>query len=204
MNTATQARPAVHIPMMPVESSQIAAIGHDAPTSTLAIQFKNKSGPGSVYHYQNFTADLFAAFAGAESIGSHFGKNIKPFVEKFPFEKIDPAAAAAAAPAPAPATPATATLVDLADAQDDGALFPTDGELVTEIRRLCAETFGMDQDETDARMAKLHYRRALCYMSEPLPGGQHYSKTTFKDNGEPILLTADGTRSVFCDLCDDE
>lgn len=32
--------------------------------------------------------------------------------------------------------------------------------------------------------------------------GQRYSTTTFKDNGEPILLTSDGKRSVFCDLCD--
>lgn len=196
MNTIVANAP---IPLMSVESSQIAAIGHDSARNVLAIQFKSKSGPGSVYHYQNFTADLFAAFAGAESIGSHFGKHIKPFAEQFPFVKIDPTAA----PAPAAALPVASTLVELADDQDDDALFPTDGELVTEIRRLCAETFGMDQDETDARMAKFHYRRALCYMSEPLPGGQHYSKTTFKDNGEPILLTADGTRSVFCDLCDD-
>ena len=159
MNVALQARPALHIPMMPVESSQIAAIGHDAATSTLAIQFKSKSGPGSVYHYQNFTADLFAAFAGAESIGSHFGKHIKPFGDKYPFQKIDPAAAVA--PASAPVAPAVASLTDLADAQDNGALFPTDGELVAEIRRMCAETFGMTQGETDARMVQFNYERAL-------------------------------------------
>lgn len=82
MTTATA------ITMTAVESSQIAAIGHDAATNTLAIQFASKIGPGSVYHYRNFTADLFAAFAGAESIGSHFGKHIKPFGDKFPFVKI--------------------------------------------------------------------------------------------------------------------
>ena len=43
---------------------------------------------------------------------------------------------------------------------------------------------------------------AKCY-GEPLPGGQRYSRTTFKDTGYPILLDADGKRSVFCDLCDD-
>lgn len=43
---------------------------------------------------------------------------------------------------------------------------------------------------------------ARCF-GEPLPGGQHYSRSVFKDNGDPILLTADGKRSVFCDLCDD-
>jgi hypothetical protein len=35
-----------------------------------------------------------------------------------------------------------------------------------------------------------------------LPHGQRYSTATLKENGEPILLGADGKRSVFCDLCD--
>lgn len=43
---------------------------------------------------------------------------------------------------------------------------------------------------------------AECY-GEPLPGGQRYSRTTFKGDGYPILLQADGKRSVFCDLNDD-
>lgn len=76
------------IDLNPVESSQIHAIGHSAETNTLAIQFKKKDGPGSVYHYANFTADDFAAFKGAESIGSHFGKHIKPAAEKHPFTKV--------------------------------------------------------------------------------------------------------------------
>ncbi len=76
------------IDLHPVESSQIAAIGHCAETNTLAIQFKKKDGHGSVYHYANFTADDFAAFKGAESIGSHFGQHIKPATEKHPFTKV--------------------------------------------------------------------------------------------------------------------
>lgn len=76
------------IDLQPVESSQIAAIGHNPETNTLAIQFKKKDGPGSVYHYANFTADDFAAFKGAESIGSHFGQHIKPATEKHPFTKV--------------------------------------------------------------------------------------------------------------------
>lgn len=79
-----------------VESSQIAAIGHDPDTNTLAIQFAAKSGTGSIYHYANFTAEDFAAFRGAESIGSHFGKFIKPNAEKYPFKKVWPAIPAAA------------------------------------------------------------------------------------------------------------
>ena len=71
--------------MQPVESSQIAAIGHDAETNTLAIRFKNWKGvPTSLYQYQNFTAE-------------DFGAHIKPFAEKYPYTKIEDAAPAAAA-----------------------------------------------------------------------------------------------------------
>ncbi len=40
------------------------------------------------------------------------------------------------------------------------------------------------------------------FYARELPGGQRYSRNTFKDNGDPILLRADGSRSVFCDLAD--
>ena len=52
------------IPMTEVESSQIHAIGHDG-NSTLAIQFKSRGGPGSIYHYANFSAEQFAEFRDA-------------------------------------------------------------------------------------------------------------------------------------------
>lgn len=77
-----------NITMIEVDSSQIAAIGHDPKTNTLAIRFPAKKGPGSLYHYKNFTADLFEQFKNAESIGSFFGKNIKPFADKYPYEKV--------------------------------------------------------------------------------------------------------------------
>lgn len=58
---------------------------------------------------------------------------------------------------------------------------------------------------TDALMACVH-AEALAYherfYATPLPGGQRYSGSTFKNNGEPILLCADGKRSTFCDLED--
>ncbi|AJX62327.1 KTSC domain-containing protein [Burkholderia pseudomallei] len=79
---------ATAIPLREVESSQIHAIGHDAETQTLAIQFKSKAGAGSIYHYQNFNAAEFELFSSAESIGSYFGKYIKPFPEIYPLEKI--------------------------------------------------------------------------------------------------------------------
>lgn len=81
------------IPLSDVESSQIAAIGHDTETNTLAIRFKNWKGePASLYHYQNFTAADFEAFKNAESLGRHFGQFIKPEVEKYPYAKIDESA----------------------------------------------------------------------------------------------------------------
>lgn len=83
------------IQMHPVDSSQIHSIGHDAETGTLAIRFKSYKGEAtSLYHYTNFPAAEFEAFKGAESIGSHFGKHIKPFADKYPFQRIDAPAAA--------------------------------------------------------------------------------------------------------------
>ncbi|WP_454691169.1 KTSC domain-containing protein [Achromobacter aloeverae] len=82
------------IAMQPVDSSQIAEIGHDPKTNTLAIRFRSKkTAPGSLYHYDNVDAEAFQAFAGAESIGSHFYKHIKPHPDRFPYKKVDEAGA---------------------------------------------------------------------------------------------------------------
>lgn len=87
---AVTEQPKQPIAMDSVESSQIHSIGHDAETQTLAVRFKNKDGaPSSLYHYRQFTTDDFAAFKGAESIGSHFYKHIKPAKEKYPYECIE-------------------------------------------------------------------------------------------------------------------
>ncbi|CAI2430286.1 KTSC domain-containing protein [Serratia liquefaciens] len=77
------------INMTPVESSQIDSIGHNPATNTLAIRFKSKGAPSSLYHYSNVTAEDFAAFSGAESVGSHFYKHIKADTERFPFQRIN-------------------------------------------------------------------------------------------------------------------
>jgi hypothetical protein len=80
------------IQLFDVDSSQIHSIGHDPATNTLAICFKRGTGaargPGSVYHYQNFSTDEFEAFKAADSIGKHFGGFIKPFPEKYPYHKV--------------------------------------------------------------------------------------------------------------------
>lgn len=72
-----------HIPLTAVESNQVAAIGYDAASGTMAVTFTR--GPGHVYHYPNVSPELHQQFLEAESIGSFFGQNIKalPF-DKFP------------------------------------------------------------------------------------------------------------------------
>lgn len=84
----TPVRPIPNIPLTPVDSSQIAAIGHDPETNTLAIQFKNKSGLSDPYYYANFPAEKFEEFRKADSLGSFFGKNIKHATDVHPFTKI--------------------------------------------------------------------------------------------------------------------
>lgn len=80
----------VVIAMDEIVSSQLHSIGHHPESNTLAIRFKAKDGsPAALYHYANVTADEFAAFKGAESIGSHFYRNIKPNKEKYPFVCIE-------------------------------------------------------------------------------------------------------------------
>ncbi|MFZ6813585.1 KTSC domain-containing protein [Undibacterium sp. Rencai35W] len=77
------------IALTPVTSSQIDSIGHDPKTNTLAVKFKGwGEKPGNVYHYQNFTPEMYADFKSAKSIGSHFKTHIKPATEKHPYLKI--------------------------------------------------------------------------------------------------------------------
>ena len=59
--------------LTPVKSSNIAAVGFDPATSTLGVQFSS----GATYHYAGVSAEDHAALMGADSIGSHFAKNIR-------------------------------------------------------------------------------------------------------------------------------
>lgn len=74
--------------MKKVDSSQIAEIGHDPDTNTLAIRFKGVGGPGGLYHYPNVTAEKFKAFSAAKSLGKHFHTHIKGHKDH-PHKKID-------------------------------------------------------------------------------------------------------------------
>lgn len=60
--------------MTPVKSDSIAAIGHDAATRTLKVQFNN----GSTYHYAGVSADQHAALMLSDSKGAHLNAKIRP------------------------------------------------------------------------------------------------------------------------------
>ena len=75
------------IPLTPVESSQIAAVGYDEEKNILAVQFKNGVATGVVYHYDGVSPEKYAGLTGAESLGSYFFKSIKP---EHAFTKIVP------------------------------------------------------------------------------------------------------------------
>lgn len=72
MNTETTA-PAV-IDMIAVQSSQIKAIGYDAPSKTLAVQFVRDN---STYRYAEFPKEKWDEFYTSASKGAYFGANIR-------------------------------------------------------------------------------------------------------------------------------
>jgi len=86
-------KPYVAIPLTPVESNQVASVGYDAATKTLACTFTR--GPGHVYHYPNVEPETHAAFMASESKGKFFGEHIKPLAfDKFSAETVAEAAKA--------------------------------------------------------------------------------------------------------------
>jgi len=74
-----EARPPIEL--LPVESSQVKAVGYDEETRTLAVTFTR--GTGAIYHYPEVTRETYELFINAESIGTFFGKHIKAL----PFKK---------------------------------------------------------------------------------------------------------------------
>lgn len=82
------------IELHPVVSSQIAAIGYDATTQTLAIQFMRKGLAAGIYNYGNVPQELYTRFDAAESKGKFFGEFIKGVKDAdgnllYPFTKMD-------------------------------------------------------------------------------------------------------------------
>lgn len=59
--------------MNPVQSSNIAAVGYDDDSKTLAVEFKN----GGIYHYSDVSPETRKALLAADSIGKYLMLNIK-------------------------------------------------------------------------------------------------------------------------------
>lgn len=57
-----------------VSSSAIRSVGHDPETNTLEVEMTN----GKVYQYSNVSKEQHAELMAAKSIGTHWGKQIKP------------------------------------------------------------------------------------------------------------------------------
>lgn len=64
--------------LTPVDSSQVAAIGYNAESQTLRVEFKPRKTEtkGQVYEYQNVPAKLHADLMKAESKGAFLSKHI--------------------------------------------------------------------------------------------------------------------------------
>ncbi|MBV7457355.1 KTSC domain-containing protein [Acidovorax sp. sif1233] len=79
MSAAAKKQPA--IPMAPVKSAQLRAIGYDVANGVLAVQFQRG---GAIYHYPGVGADVHAEFMAAKSKGAFFAQRIKAL----PFTKL--------------------------------------------------------------------------------------------------------------------
>ncbi len=77
-------KPYTAIPMTPVTSNQVGAVGYDPATKTLAVQFAR--GAGAIYQYPGVDQKVYDDFMASESKGTFFGKHIKAL----PFDKFQP------------------------------------------------------------------------------------------------------------------
>lgn len=65
------------IELQEVDSSQIAKIGYNPEASLLMIEFHNKKGENTQYVYPEVSQEQWDAFESADSVGSHFFRNLK-------------------------------------------------------------------------------------------------------------------------------
>lgn len=66
---------------LPVDSSNLAAVGYDPETRTLEIEFRN----GRVYRYFDVPSDVYEELMAADTLGGYFNRNIR---NRYPFEQI--------------------------------------------------------------------------------------------------------------------
>lgn len=62
------------VEMIPVESSNVAAVGYHEDVKDIHVQFKN----GSTYKYGNVPKEVYEQLVGAASVGGFLNSQIKP------------------------------------------------------------------------------------------------------------------------------
>ena len=67
-----------------LESSNIAAAGYDATTSTMGVLFQG----GGLYFYPGVAQRAYDAFLAAESVGKYLNTEIKPHYNFFKVENL--------------------------------------------------------------------------------------------------------------------
>jgi len=72
--------------MQSVKSSNIAAVGYDAASHTLAVRFTS----GATYHYEGVSPQTHAALLAAKSIGAYFARSIR---RRHPYRRVETKAA---------------------------------------------------------------------------------------------------------------
>lgn len=75
----------MEIPLTPVSSTNLEAIGYDKATGTLRIRFTS----GATYDYRNVTPDIHNSLMNSPSKGRYFGEYIKPFTERYPYQRVN-------------------------------------------------------------------------------------------------------------------
>ena len=66
------------ITLIPVQSRNLVAIGHDPIANVMHVKFKD----GSIYEYRDVTAHEHVTLLGASSLGAHFHANFRPRTAK--------------------------------------------------------------------------------------------------------------------------
>lgn len=74
------------IPLQPVQSSMLAAVGYDEANKTLAVTFTSGK-KGIVYRYAGVSPEVYEEMKLAKSIGTFFGQRIRG---KYETTKIEP------------------------------------------------------------------------------------------------------------------
>lgn len=66
-------KPPSFITMTPCKSSNIARLGYDAASKTLAVQFRS----GTRWHYHDVPEKTYRAISNADSVGGYFAAHIR-------------------------------------------------------------------------------------------------------------------------------